>query len=453
MVTVKLNLRNVIAIAICLAATTMFSGCDKEKDLNGMGKPAVVINFTATAGDAKVSLTWDAPLENGGSEITGYEVTMDNWKNKVTKLANELSHTYTGLTNGTAYTFVVRAVNANGVGAESAKVATPNNGTPAAVMNFTATAGSAKVSLAWDAPLKNGGSEITGYEITMDNWANKVTKTANELSHIYTGLTNGTTYTFKIRAVNANGVGEESAKTATPEGEITLPNSQESTQTAFADEKTSGNFSFTAKGSWTATIVESAGNSGWVTLFRNGVETNSGGAGTFTMAISLVPNYSGQPRSATIDIVSGNDKITITVTQSGTTAGGKVPVSEITVYEKIMAMKDQYPEGMSWTNDNFYQWKGGIYSGGAGCAGFAFLLSDAAFGNLPARKHFDFDNLRIGDILRMNNDTHSVVIIGIDENNVTLAEGNYNSSIHWGRKLSIQQVKTTSTYVLTRYPL
>jgi|GEM_PF-2184875 len=31
----KFNLRNVVAIAICLAVTTMFSGCEKENDLNG----------------------------------------------------------------------------------------------------------------------------------------------------------------------------------------------------------------------------------------------------------------------------------------------------------------------------------------------------------------------------------------------------------------------------------
>ena len=87
---------------------------------------------------------------------------------------------------------------------------------PAAVVNFTATAGDKQVSLAWDAPANDGGSAITGYEVTMNNWANKVTKTASERSHIYTGLTNGTEYTFKVRAVNAKGAGAESEKKATP---------------------------------------------------------------------------------------------------------------------------------------------------------------------------------------------------------------------------------------------
>jgi hypothetical protein len=87
---------------------------------------------------------------------------------------------------------------------------------PDVVLNFTATAGNKQVSLSWDAPSGNGGSEITGYEVTTDNWTNKVSKSANERSHIYTDLTNNTAYTFKIRAVNAQGAGQESTATATP---------------------------------------------------------------------------------------------------------------------------------------------------------------------------------------------------------------------------------------------
>ena len=240
------------------------------------------------------------------------------------------------------------------------------------------------------------------------------------------------------------------------EENLILPNSQELTQTAFADEGTTGSFTFTAKDKWTATVreVKSTKSNGmsWLTLFHNGVETYKGSAGTFTMTISLAPNYSGETRAATIEIVSGNDKITITVTQSEITEEGYVPISETIVFERIIALKEQYPEGMKWTNDDYYQWKGGVYSGGYGCMGFAFLLSDAAFGDLQARKHYDFNNLKIGDILRINDDTHSVIIIGIDEKDITFAEGNYNSSIHWGRKVDVEKVKSISNYVLTRYP-
>ncbi|MCR8642925.1 copper amine oxidase N-terminal domain-containing protein [Paenibacillus sp. N1-5-1-14] len=121
-------------------------------------------------------------------------------------------------------------------------------------------------------------------------------------------------------------------------------------------------------------------------------------------------------------------------------------------YGKMIALKGQYPEGMTWTNDNYYGWQGGVYSGGYGCVGFAFILSDTVFGNLPARKHTDFDNIQVGDIVRVNNDSHSVVILSMNETTVTLAEGNYNSSIHWGRTLTWDKLKATGDYVMTRYP-
>ena len=216
----RLNLRNKVAIAACLAVAIMFSGCDKKEKEDETSAPGAVVNLTATAGDKEVSVTWNAPADDGGAAITGYEVTSDNWANKVTKTASELTHTYTGLTNGTEYTVKVRAVNAKGAGAESTATAKPANA-PGAVENFTATESSGEVSLAWDAPLSDGGAAITGYEVTMDNWTNKVTKTASELTHTYTGLTDDTEYTFKVRAVNAKGAGAESTATATPTSSLT----------------------------------------------------------------------------------------------------------------------------------------------------------------------------------------------------------------------------------------
>ncbi len=122
------------------------------------------------------------------------------------------------------------------------------------------------------------------------------------------------------------------------------------------------------------------------------------------------------------------------------------------VYQAMIAMKDQYPERMPWTDDNFYEWKGGIYSGGSGCAGFAFLLSDAAFGSLPAREllEFSYADVRVGDILRVNGDTHSVIILEVHPDHVVIAEGNYNRSIHWGRTLTKSEVEQ-GDYLLTRY--
>lgn len=127
-------------------------------------------------------------------------------------------------------------------------------------------------------------------------------------------------------------------------------------------------------------------------------------------------------------------------------------LDEKSVYENMVALKSKYPTGKKWNNDNYYKWRGGIYSGGYGCAGFAFMLSDAAFGNLKARKHTDFDNIKVGDILRINNDTHSVIVLKISGNTYTIAEGNFNNGVYWGRTFSKSDIKKIGNFVLTRYP-
>lgn len=121
------------------------------------------------------------------------------------------------------------------------------------------------------------------------------------------------------------------------------------------------------------------------------------------------------------------------------------------VYDIIMAQKAVFPEGMHWTNADYYGWKGGIYTGGFGCAGFAFAVSDAAFGDTRAQIHKDYSNIRVGDILRVDNDTHSVIVLEVRENSVIVAEGNFNSSIHWGREIPKSQLIDPSSYIMTRY--
>ena len=130
----------------------------------------------------------------------------------------------------------------------------------------------------------------------------------------------------------------------------------------------------------------------------------------------------------------------------------KAPTEE-EVHAILLSMKGEYYEGRPWTNANSYSWKGGIYSSGAGCAGFAFLMSDAAFGSLPARmiKPVSLKDIRVGDILRINNNTHSVIVLEVHDDHVVIAEGNYNNSIHWGRTLS-KSVVESADYMLTRYP-
>ena len=127
-----------------------------------------------------------------------------------------------------------------------------------------------------------------------------------------------------------------------------------------------------------------------------------------------------------------------------------VPLDSSTVYNAMIELQSSYPEGTPWTNDYYYGWHGGIYSGGFGCVGFAFMLSDAAFGSARARIYYDASSVRVGDIVRINGDTHSVIVLEVRSDSVIVAEGNFNYSVHWGREISMDSL-ANADYFITRY--
>jgi hypothetical protein len=85
--------------------------------LDGANNTVNVDSVAVTGGTAEFD-------SGSGAAIIRYEVSSDNGGTWVTAATNT-SHTFTGLTNGTAYTFKVRAVNSAGSGAEASAAATP----------------------------------------------------------------------------------------------------------------------------------------------------------------------------------------------------------------------------------------------------------------------------------------------------------------------------------------
>ena len=83
-------------------------------------------------------------------------------------------------------------------------------GAPLAPMGIVATPGSGSAALHWVAPTVTNGSPITGYVVTpyVGSTAQSAsTFTTNATSRTITGLSNATTYTFRVQAKNGNGVG------------------------------------------------------------------------------------------------------------------------------------------------------------------------------------------------------------------------------------------------------
>lgn len=247
---------------------------------------------TAVAGDTQASVAFTAPVNTGGTSITGYTVTVS--PPDVAPVNGASSPiVVNGLTNGQAYTFTVTADNVAGTSPASGA---SNSITPAAVQTITfnnpgpqtfgtsptlsatsdsgltptftssttavctitsggaltfvtagtctinadqagnssylaatqvsrsftvnaivpgapvigsATAGNAEATVSFTAPASNGGSSITGYTVTASPGG--ISRTTTASPYVFTGLTNGTSYSFTVRATNSVGTGAASA--------------------------------------------------------------------------------------------------------------------------------------------------------------------------------------------------------------------------------------------------
>ena len=123
------------------------------------------------------------------------------------------SYTFTGLVNGTAYTFTVYATNAvgNSVTSTASAAVTPA-AAAAAPTSLVATHGNTSASIAFTAGATNGGT-ITNYKVSLDGGATfSALSPAQVTSPVsITGLTNGTTYSVALLAVTQVGDGAASS--------------------------------------------------------------------------------------------------------------------------------------------------------------------------------------------------------------------------------------------------
>jgi beta-lactamase superfamily II metal-dependent hydrolase/fibronectin type 3 domain-containing protein/DNA/RNA endonuclease YhcR with UshA esterase domain len=184
--------------------------------INVIAPPAQPSGLAAAAGTSHVALTWSSV-----SGATTYNVKRATSSGAETTIASPATNSYddTGVTNGTAYFYVVSAVGAGGEGADSSEVTATPLDAPAGV---TATPGNLHVALAW-----NAVAGATGYSVQRSTTSGAETQIATPGTNSYddTTVTNGTTYFYVIVATNANGTSiassEVSATPATP-GKIVI---------------------------------------------------------------------------------------------------------------------------------------------------------------------------------------------------------------------------------------
>jgi hypothetical protein len=179
---------------------------------------------SATAGDGSATVTWTAPVSDGGSPLTGYLVSVFTADGQTPLRTVGVPATATtavirDLVDGAKYSFTVAAVNAQGAGAQSARSGVVIPGLPGAPTIGTVKPGDRSATVTWTPPTSAGAAPVASYAVAVYQGSGTAPVRTVKASAVTTrlpvpGLTNGTAYSFTVSAVSALGAGPASARSS-----------------------------------------------------------------------------------------------------------------------------------------------------------------------------------------------------------------------------------------------
>jgi titin len=280
-----------------------------------------------------VNLSWDdASTNETGFQIERSLTSSSGYSVITTTAANATSYTNSGLTSGTTYYYRIKAVNAGG-GSSYAPVASVTTlSLPAPPSGLTTIASSSTaIDLSWtDASANETGFQIER-SLTSDTGFSLITTTAaNATSYSNTGLTSGTTYYYRVRAVNAGGESayttEANATTpsipSSPSGLIATSASTTSINLAWNDGSTNET-GFQIERSLTA----GSGFSLITTTVANAISYSNTGLASGTMFYYRIRAVNAVGESAYTSVVNATTQLSTPSAPSGLIATAASPSS------------------------------------------------------------------------------------------------------------------------------
>ena len=325
---------------------------------NGVGTSAASVASTAvtpwalpTAPTALVATPRDGSAEiaftpgaAGTMPIVNYAYTLDDSAWVALSPDDTTSPiTVTGLANGATYSIKLRAISAAGNGASSTAVPVTPRTTPSAPTSLVALPGDGSAEIAFT-PGPDGGSPVSNYAYTLDD-STWVALTPDDTTSpiTLTGLANGTTYSVKLRAVNAAGAGTASTAMAvtptsptppvpvpaSPPMDVTATSGDASVTAAWKPPRSSGDFPVTHY-----RAIASPGGRACLTSALTCTITGVTNGTTYTVTVSALTgagwSTSSEPSNAVTPASSPRCIVTIAGSRPGGSDKGRVVVSGAT---------------------------------------------------------------------------------------------------------------------------
>lgn len=310
--------------------------------------PSAPIINSVQSGSGQVTIAF-TPGANNGSSISNYQYSIDGGNTWITRTPASISSPIVipGLTNGSTYTILLRAVNTKGPGSSATVTATPA-APPSAPTALTVTPGNQQLTIAFT-PGANNGSEITNYQYSLDGRTYIAFNPAVTGSPVtVTGLTNGTVYSIYLRAVNGKGSGAPNNVSGIPIGAPFPPTSLTAislnggarisfTQTSNGGSPiTNYEYSLDDGVTWLAFNPVSTGTSVTVPGLTNGTNysirlraLNAFGASAASQVVTITPGAPDPPIN--LQGLAGNKQITVSFTP-GSDNGSAITEYQYSLY-------------------------------------------------------------------------------------------------------------------------
>lgn len=146
--------------------------------------------------------------------------------------------------------------------------------------------------------------------------------------------------------------------------------------------------------------------------------------------------------------------LVLSMTAPAFAANDDAPLTDAEVYNRIIALKSEFPEGMKWDDGNTYthskdagsKYVSGCSLSASGCQAFVLKVFDTVFPGVTPFEYdwdsplFSYDAVRVGDAIRV--EAHIAIVLAKDDSGITICEGNYGGKIHWGRRISKDKLMT-----------